>query len=557
MSNESTAARTKRLSTRTGMRPAASGLVGSLRSVPSWGREGADVVIISRARERLRRVDPLLAGCCLVALVVYLMHGFDGILATDEGIYAYAGQQVAEGVPPYVAIANRVGPLAHLLPGGAAVVARAVGVDDLLAMRVFFMLIAVACVGLAYLVGRDVFRSRYAGVASAAALLSFHGFIELATYGPREKTPMVLFMLAALLAIAHQRWLTTGVLVSLATLTWQPSFFPLIATVLIAVLLGLPLRAWWRALARVTIGGLVPLALTVGSYVAIDRLQMFLDCFVLINAKYTYGLRKSVLDDPSAAWRVMDKHYGASTWVIFAGLAALLVSAAVAAARRREREPRTAALVGFGVGGLVSFGWTFQALDGWPDVFLLFPFAAVGVGSLVQLVVDRAPGRVALASTLAVAAACTAIAVGFSVGERDDRLVEQRRATATVMQVLPDARIFSVRAPQPLILTQQRQGSRFQLFAHGMTRYLNDTFPGGLRGYRLWVAQHAPTVIALRDSAPRWLAPTLGSSYVKVGKAPGWAWYVRRDVGAQALRDLDEALEARARQDDGHDRTTR
>ena len=205
-----------------------------------------------------RPIDPLLVGCCLVALVVYLLHGFNGLLATDEGIYAYAGQQVAEGVPPYVAIANRVGPLAHLLPGGAAVVARAVGVDDLLAMRVFFMLIAVACVGLAYLLGRDVFRSRFAGVASAAALLSFHGFIELATYGPREKTPMVLFMLASLLAIAHQRWLTTGVLVSLATLTWQPSFFALIAAVLVAVLLAAAAPGLVAGAGPGDVGGLVP-----------------------------------------------------------------------------------------------------------------------------------------------------------------------------------------------------------------------------------------------------------------------------------------------------------
>jgi Dolichyl-phosphate-mannose-protein mannosyltransferase len=515
------------------------------------------VLNVSGARERLRRVDPLLGACCLVALVVYLMHGFDGLLATDEGIYAYAGQQVAQGVAPYVGIANRVGPLAHLLPGGAAVVARGIGVDDLLAMRVFFMLIAVACVGLAYLVGRDVFRSRFAGVASAAALLSIHGFIELATYGPREKTPMVLFMLASLLAIAHQRWLTTGVLVSLATLTWQPSFFPLIAAALVAVLLGAPRRDWWRALARVTVGGLVPTAVTIGSYAAIDRLQMFLDCFVLINAKYTYGLRKSVLYDPAAEWVEMDRHYGASLWVIFAGLAALLVSAAVAAARRGDREPRIAALVGYGVGALVAIGWTSQALDGWPDVFLVFPFAAVGVGSLVQIVVNRAPGKVALASTLAVAAACTAMAVGFSVGGHDDRLVEQRRATETLLKVLPHARVYSVAAPQSLVLTHQRQGSRFQLFAHGMFQYLNDTYPGGIRGYRLWVAQRAPTVIALRDVQPWWLAPTIRVSYVKVGRAPGWNWYVRRDVGPEVLRDLDEALAAGARQDDAHDRTTR
>ncbi len=76
------------------------------------------------------------------------------------------------------------------------------------------------------------------------------------------------------------------------------------------------------------------------------------------------------------------------------------------------------------------------------------------------------------------------------------------------MQVLPDARVFSVRAPQSLVLTHQRQGSRFQLFAHGMTRYINDTYPGGIRGYGRWVARHAPTVIALHDAAPRWLEPT-------------------------------------------------
>ncbi|MGH3308086.1 MAG: hypothetical protein ACRDOX_10400, partial [Nocardioides sp.] len=496
------------------------------------------VLIVSRARERLRHVDPLLAACCLVALVVYLLHGFDGMLSTDQGVYAYAGQQVAEGVPPYVAIANRVGPLAHLLPGGAAAVARVVGVDDLWAMRVFFMLMAVAGIGLAYLVGRDVFRSRFAGVASAAALLSFHGFIELATYGPREKTPMVLFMLASFLAIAHQRWLTTGVLVSLATLTWQPSFFPLIVTALVAVLLGLPLRAWWQALARVTVGGLVPLAVTIGSYAAIDRLQMFLDCFVLVNVKYTSQLRRTVLDDPGYAWRLLDRNYGASVWVIFAGLAALLVAAAAAALRRGDREPPTAALVGCGVGALIGIGWTFQAFDGWPDAFPVFPFAAVGIGSLVQFVVDRAPGKVALASTLAVATACTAIAVGFSVGKRDDRLVDQRRSTDTVMRELPEAQILSVRAPQSLVLTHQRQGSRFQLFAHGMTQHINDTFPGGIRGYRLWVSQRAPTVIALFGTMPRWLAPEVQRNYVKVGKAPGWTWYVRRDVGAEAIAAL-------------------
>lgn len=512
---------------------------------------------LQSARERLRRVDPLLVACSLVALVVYLMHGFDGRLTMDLGVYAYAGQQVAEGVAPYVAIVNRVGPLAHLLPGGAAVVARGVGVDDLLAMRVFFMLIAVACVGLAYLVGRDVFRSRLAGVATAAALLSFHGFVELATYGPREKTPMVLFILASLLAIAHQRWLTTGVLVSLATLTWQPSFFPLIVAVLVAVLIGVPHGGRLRALARVTVGGLVPAAVTFVFYVAIDRLQMFLDCFVLINARYTYGTQHPLLDEAANAWRLMNWGFGASLWVIFVGIAALLVSGVAVAVRRPDREPPTAAVVGYGVAVLVGIAWTFLAFDSWPDAFLVLPFAAVGIGALMKAVVDRVPGRVALAATIALSAACTATAVGYSVGRYNDRLVDQRRATESLMQVLPEARILSVRAPQAMVLTHQRQGSRYQLFGMGMFDYIEDTYPGGIRGYGQWVELQAPTVIALAKAVPPWLAPTIRRDYVEVRHAPSWRWFIRRDVGEETLRDLDEALAAGARQDDGHDRATR
>ena len=40
---------------------------------------------------------------------------------------------------------------------------------------------------------------------------------------------MVLFLLAALLAMVHRRWFATGVFIALGTLTWQPVFFAAIA----------------------------------------------------------------------------------------------------------------------------------------------------------------------------------------------------------------------------------------------------------------------------------------------------------------------------------------
>jgi hypothetical protein len=233
------------------------------------------------------------------------------------------------------------------------------------------------------------------------------------------------------------------------------------------------------------------------------------------------------------------------------------VSAVAIAVRRPDREPPTAALVGYAVAAVIGIGWIFLAFDSWPDAFMVLPFAAVGIGALVKAVVDRAPGRVALVGTLALSAACTATAVGYSVGRYNDRLVDQRRATATLMQVLPDARIFSVRAPQALVLTRQRQGSRYQLFGMGMFDYIDDTYPGGIRGYGRWVERHAPTVVALAKDLPPWLAPMIRRDYVEVRRAPGWRWFIRRDVGAETIRDLDEALTARARQDEQHDRTAR
>ena len=55
-------------------------------------------------------MDPLLFAVGGVALVTYALHGFNGMLTRDLAVYSYAGQQVAEGVPPYLGILNRACP---------------------------------------------------------------------------------------------------------------------------------------------------------------------------------------------------------------------------------------------------------------------------------------------------------------------------------------------------------------------------------------------------------------------------------------------------------------
>lgn len=495
------------------------------------------------ARRRFPRLDPLLGLSCLLALLVYLPHGFDGTLTRDLAVYAYGGQQFADGVAPYVAILNRAGPLAHLIPGVGAWVSQQVGVDDLLGMRVLLMLFAVASVGASYLLGRDAFRSRLAGLAAAAAMLCFKGFIIYATYGPREKTSMVFFVLVALLAMVHQRWATTGVFIALATLTWQPVFFAAIAGAVVAVLLGVR-QGRIRALLRLAVGGLVPLAAFVVYYAVIGELKVFVDDFLIINARYTEQV--SLVSSPGHILQGMQELYGWTLWVFVVGSLAQLAIAAYVLRGPARREPLQAAQIGMGVLFLVGVVWSLKAFNGWPDCFFMFPGAAVGIGGLAAAVARRLPLRVALLATSGWLVVATALSLVYSVDTRDDTLVEQRAGVDTVMGILPaGANIFSVEAPQPLVLTHQRNLSRLQLFGNGLEDYLQDTWPGGQAGYSQWIVEQHPTVIAVgtESDVPPWLPPALDQGdYRDVGGTHGWRWWVSSDVGKPTLDRLRTAL---------------
>lgn len=502
---------------------------------------------VSGTRGRLRTIDPLTIAASAVALVVYLLHGFNGGLTRDLGVYSYAGQQVAEGIPPYGGILNRAGPLAHLIPGIGAFVARTIGADDVLGMRVLLMLISVACIGVAYHLSRDIFGSRLAGLATAAAMLSFQGFIEYATYGPREKTAMVLFLLCALLATVHQRWGTTGFFIALATLTWQPVFLAAMTGAVAAVLLGVR-SGTLKALLRLGVGGLIPTAITVGSYVAIGQLQLFLDDFLLINARYTD--QGSMLLHPPEVWQLMVGAYGWSIWVFLVGFVSVLaLSVRALASRTTRREPANAALVGSGVLLVTGTLWSLKAFDGWPDAFFMLPASALGIGGLTVLVGRRIPGRGAVALTVAWAVAATAMSVSYSIGSRDDTLIEQRADVEAVLAALPaKARILSVEAPEPLVLAHQRNYSRLQLFGNGLIDYVDETWPGGSPGYGQWVVDREAALIAYggRLPLPKWLGPAMSGSYVRVGSSPGWGWYARRTLGRESLDKLRAVLHDRA-----------
>lgn len=497
--------------------------------------------LAASAGSRLRALDPLAPLCGLVALLVYLPQGFDGLLSRDLAVYSYGGQQFADGVAPFVAILNRAGPLAHAVPGVGAWVADRVGVDDVVAMRFTLMLVAIATVVVVYLLGRDLFRSRGAGLASAAAMLSCEGFLRYATLGPREKTTMVCLLALGLLAMVHQRWGTAGAMVALSTLSWQPVAFPAIAALATAALLGADGRV--KALVRIAVGGIVPTALIMLGYLVIGKLQVFLEAFFLINLRYTE--QGGLFSNTGSLWSSILDAYGWSLWVIAVGTVATLALGVRAARRPTRRTPQGASLVALAVHVVVCVLWAFKAFNGWPDAFYVLPASVLGIGGLYALLARRVPGRTAVAVVVAWSALATGLSVVAALGNRSHELDDQRRDVARVMSILPPgARIASVEAPQPLVLTHQRNASRFQLFGNGLEGYVDDTWPGGAAGYGRWLVARRPTVIAVgqQSGMPDWLPPAMAGGYVDVGASNGWDWWVRGDLGARVLGDLRSAL---------------
>jgi hypothetical protein len=497
----------------------------------------------------------------VVAGVVFLVQGFQGSLGRDLAIFAYAGQRVADGAAPYVDIVNRSGPLSHLVPGMGMLAGRHVGLDDVLAARITCWALSVAAVYVTFRTARTLLGSTPLAAATALTLVMITGFVEYAARGPRDKTVMVLFLVLALDSIVRRRWARAGAFVSLTTLTWQPAFFPAVVTAL--VVLALQRQGRLSGLVRLTAGGLAPLAACVIWYAAIGQLRAFVDCFVLIHARYTQ--QSGFLDNPGRNWQNLVDMYDLSLGALVLGLAASLVAAVVAAVRmvrdRTGRTPQDVLLLGLGAGTATSLLWVLRAHNQWPDLYFVYPFAALGVGVTLRSLTDAVGKRGGAGSaprprivTWAVAAAwCTAsVLIGgqYALDHRFDRLDAQRARVEHVLDALdPGATVQSFQAPAPLVLAGRTNPTRHQMFALGLDDYVDDVLPGGLSGIGEALRRDRPTLLVVQQGfAPPWLRPARNEGYTLVGadNAGGYDFFVLDDLGPAVIERARQAAGRRA-----------
>lgn len=496
------------------------------------------------------RPDPLALVWLLLPFAVWGSHGFHNLLARDAAFYVYAGQIVADGVPPYVGLMNRVGPLSHLLPGLGVWLAREFGGEEVVGVRIVFFVLTALTPVLVYLVARSAFRSRVAACVGAAALLAFEGWALNATNGPQSKQPMVTFLLLALLFSMKRQMLLAGVATGLATLTWQPVLFAAAAA---ALVMGLTSPGGWRpramAVGWYALGGAITLAVTVAYFTLAEAFGPFLDGFVLANAGYT--VQRDFFFDVSRSWGLLSGFLGWTTWLFLAGLALWLpVSAWVlrpaADEEARKQRHRTLALA---ASAGAAVGWTLWAYSGAADTMLVLPAAALGLSGGAALLAHAArrwtwSWVVAVAAATAWVVAATAVTLDTMVTTRTSDLDHMASTTRAAFAQLPDdATFITSAAPQPLALAGERNLTRYVLYGNGMASWIDHEWPGGRKAYAAWVQAQQPTVLLLprQGGMPPFMEPML-LQYTTVGHGFRWRVMLHRSVDPVVRERVAEAL---------------
>lgn len=510
----------------------------------------------SKSSETLKRGVRALAWPSVafgVALLLFTRFNIEDMLSRDESIYVYAAQRQAAGVAPYVSIFDPKTPLASWLATAALGVGRALDVSDVYSIRAVYLLVACLTVSAMYLLAKWFFSSTLAGIAAAATLASFEGFARDALTGPDAKTPAVLLSIVTLALLVRRRYFLAGLAASLAFLTWQPLAIYAVVVLVFALTssdAGKRLHAAGSALAGVAI----PVAATAIYFAAEGALGDLYDATINypltgVESSQEGNLLRHIAE-------VVDRDYSTTKIVFWAGLALLLALAVARVIRppggdRRSllRDPYCIAVVPAFIG---IFVFSLTDFQGYPDVYPLLPFSALGIGAGFWLLESAtANGPLAVAATALSVAAITAMVVASLVvysraGSDLTELTQQRKAAAALDRLLgPDDTMIALGNPMPLVLTERTNPSPFIYLQAGVDQWAIDHRFGSFENWTREIEAANPAVIVLaRQTEPlrwgRWKSPLQGrmrtwlaTRYVPM-RVEGLPVFVTPSVGERA-----------------------
>lgn len=468
----------------------------------------------TRASRRHLRTPAAWGGLVVSALVAMLLlsrYGIHGRLSRDEAVNAYAGQQLAQGVPPYVSIFDAKGPGAGFVAGAAAYLADRVGGNDLQTMRVAFWLFACATVVMIYLLALRLFGSVLGALAAAAVMASYRGWALDALAGPNAKVPGIFFIVLAMLLMTTRRWTWAAFAGSLAFLVWQPLFvFPTLAVVLAAS--DATGRRRWLVLGRALGAAVVPVLAVLAYYAAVGSLGKLIETGLVFPLTGERHGPETVLHRARSILFVIQQYYGQGwlAWTFWLGALALVVLVWFRLVRGRTqvgsalREPLVSVVA---ISGLAQIAYVLIDFQSNADVFPLLPYPALGIGGGVtaavawsrrrpwQLPVRAVVGALLLMLTVGSAAQFQTDRVGNNQG-----LTFQLGTACGITRMLgPSGQLWALGDPTPLVLTHQQNPDRFIYLNSGVDAWKVAHLPGGFPDWTDQIQKAHPEVLVMHD----------------------------------------------------------
>ena len=476
----------------------------------------------------------------LIGVVLFTRFGIHGNLFRDESIYAYGGQQLVDGVPVYLGIFDPKPPLPTMLEALGVVAARAVGKDEVLSMRAEFFVFALLAVAAVYVLGLRLWRSPLAALAGAVVFASFKGFAIDALGGPDAKTPGIFLAVASLALLVRRRWFLAALLGSLAFLDWQPLGIYAAAAVIAAVLANEPEEARWKRGARAVGGAAIPLVATVLFLLIDGGLPQFIEASFTFPATGLHRGHVTLGGNIDTIVNVVNVHYVHARVLFWAGLALLI--AILASWIVRRREVFVAAVVGGTLLAVIAV--SVADFQGYPDLYPLLPYAAIGIGGGVAELARRIrglwPRRIAAGLALAAVAALAVLSAHWyaTAPSAGPSLRAERSAALKIRRALdPGERLYALGDPTPLVLAGVRNPVRWIYLGSGVDSWAIHHDFGSLAAWQAEIRQVDPPIVVVNlwDSGHgramrRWLEATYGG-HTYLGH---WKVYAKPAIRARA-----------------------
>lgn len=336
--------------------------------------------------DRARATDPRMLALLafLFSAVIIAMHlPFSQLEVGDAAIYDYIAQSILRGQVPYRDVIDIKGPLAPHMSAVAMMIGKTIGSRDILAVRLFQILMAGLLSSAIVLVAAAYLESRAAALLAFLIPLTSRPFVEMMIAGTQPKLPMILFGMLALLLIAKGRPFWAGFCSMLSCLCWQPG---LMFTGVVFLMFSRYLTSWrdLRA-AKVLAGAMFPLVVSLGYFYLRGALGDMWAWTITYN--YTVfgpAAETSLVEAGAHLWMIARRVFGRD--VILVGVSGLGLLAFVVERLRTKRRVREAlrgpglfkdALV---IPPLIYLAFSLINFQGAPDLIPFFPFIGIFAG---------------------------------------------------------------------------------------------------------------------------------------------------------------------------------